>query len=168
MAGHFAIAAAAEALRWHAVAADQRSGRRRHQSDRGQRELYAGRNRRCEPLGGGRRASAGTRAQLFRGGSPAGCRQRFRRIVGIGQSGRWKRSRQRRAFHFRSAADAAVLRSQNCGQLVVLSVQRYQRTGWRQYNYLYQGKAGGRRSGLQLVACAGGRGGADRAADRQH
>lgn len=168
MAGHFAIAAGAEALRWHAVAADQRSGRRRNQSDRGQRELYAGGNRRCEPLGGGRRASAGTRAQLFRGGSPAGCRQRFRRIVGIGQSGRWKRRRQRRAFHFRPATDASVLRSRNCGQLVVLPVQRYQRPCRRQYDHIYSRETGGRRSGLQLVACAGGRGGADRAADRQH
>ena len=168
MAGHFAIAAGAEALRRRAVAADQRSGRRRHQSDRGQRELYAGGNRRCEPLGGGRRASAGTRAQLFRGGNPAGCRQRFRRIVGIGQSGRWERCRQRRAFHLRPTADASILRSRNCGQLVILPVQRYQRTGWRQYDYIYPGKAGGRRSGLRLVARAGGRGGADRAADRQH
>lgn len=168
MAGHFAIAAAAEALRRHAVAADQRSGRRRHQSDRGQCELYAGGNRRCEPLGGGRRASAGARAQLFRGGNSAGCGQRIRRIVGIGQSGRWKRRRQRRAFHFRPAANASILRSQNCGQLVVLPVQRYQRTGWWQYDHVHSGKAGGRRSGLQLVASAGGRGGADRAADRQH
>ena len=168
MAGHFAIAAAAEALRWHAVAADQRSGRRRNQSDHRQRELYAGGNRRREPLGGGRRASAGARAQLFRGGNPAGCGQRFRRIVGIGQSGRWERRRQRRAFHLRPAADASIPCSRNCGQLVVLPVQRYQRTGWRQYDYLYPGKAGGRRSGLQLVARARGRGGADRAADRQH
>ena len=168
MAGHFAIAAAAEALRRRAVAADQRSGRRRHQSDRGQRELYAGGNRRCEPLGGGRRASAGTRAQLFRGGNPAGRGRRIRRIVGIGQSGRWERRRQRRAFHLRPAADASILRSRNCGQLVVLPVQRYQRPCWRQYGYIYPGKAGGRCSVLQLVACAGGRGGADRAADRQH
>lgn len=168
MAGHFAIAAAAEALRWHAVAADQRSGRRRHQSDRGQRELYAGGNRRREPLGGGRRASAGARAQLFRGGNPAGCGQRFRHIVGIGQSGRWKRRRQRRAFHFRPATDASVLRSRNCGQLVVLPVQRYQRPCRRQYDHICSGKAGGRRSGVQLVARAGGRGGADRSIDRQH
>lgn len=168
MAGHFAIAAAAEALRWHAVAADQRSGRRRHQSDRGQRELYAGGNRCCEPLGGGRRASAGTRAQLFRGGDSVGCRQRFRRIVGIGQSGRWERRRQRRAFHLRPTADASIPCSRNCGQLVVLPVQRYQRPCRRQYDHICSGKAGGRRSGLQLVARAGGRGGADRAADRQH
>ena len=168
MAGHFAIAAAAEALRWHAVAADQRSRRRWHQSDRGQRELYAGGNRRCEPLGGGRRASAGTRAQLFRGGNPVGRRQRFRRIVGIGQSGRWERRRQRRAFHLRPAADASIPCSRNCGQLVVLPVQRYQRSCGRQYDHIYSREAGGRRSGLQLVARAGGRGGADRAADRQH
>ena len=168
MAGYFAIAAAAEALRRCAVAADQRSGRRRNQSDRGQRELYAGGNRRCEPLGGGRRASAGARAQLFRGGNPAGCGQRIRRIVGIGQSGRWERRRQRRAFHLRPAADASILRSQNGGQLVVLPVQRYQRTGWRQYDHVHSGKAGGRRSDLQLVARAGGRGSADRTADRQH
>lgn len=168
MAGHFAIAAGAEALRRHAVAADQRSGRRGNQSDRRQRELYAGGNRRCEPLGGGRRTSAGTRAQLFRGGNPAGCRQRFRCIVGIGQSGRWKRRQQRRAFHLCPTADASILRSRNCGQLVVLPVQRHQRTGRRQYDYLYPGKAGGRRSGVQLVARAGGRGGADRSIDRQH
>ena len=168
MAGHFAIAAAAEALRWHAVAADQRSGRRRHQSDRGQRELYAGGNRRREPLGGGRRASAGARAQLFRGGNPAGCGQRFRHIVGIGQSGRWKRRRQRRAFHLCPAADASIPCSRNCGQLVVLPVQRYQRPCGRQHDHLYSCKAGGRRSGVQLVARARGRGGADRAADRQH
>lgn len=168
MAGHFAIAAGAEALRWHAVAADQRSGRRRHQSDRRQRELYAGGNRRCEPLGGGRRTSAGTRAQLFRGGNPAGCRQRFRCIVGIGQSGRWKRRQQRRAFHLCPTADASILRSRNCGQLVVLPVQRYQRPCRRQYDHIHSGKAGGRRSGLQLVARARGRGGADRTADRHH
>ena len=168
MAGHFAVAAGAEALRWHAVAANQRSGRRRHQPDRGQRELYAGGNRRCEPLGGGRRASAGTRALLFRGGNPTGCRQRFRRIVGIGQSGRWERRRQRRAFHLRPAADASIPCSRNCGQLVVLPVQRYQRPCWRQYDHVHSGKAGGRRSGLQLVARAGGRSCADRAADRQH
>lgn len=168
MAGHFAIAAGAEALRRHAVAADQRSRRRGNQSDRRQRELYAGGNRRCEPLGGGRRASAGTRAQLFRGGDSVGRRQRFRRIVGIGQSGRWERRRQRRAFHLRPAADASIPCSRNCGQLVVLSVQRYQRPCGRQHDHLYSCKAGGRRSGLQLVARARGRGGADRAADRQH
>lgn len=168
MAGHFAIAAAAEALRWHAVAADQRSGRRRNQSDRRQRELYAGGNRRCEPLGRSRRTSVGARSQLFRGGNPAGRGQCIRRIVGIGQSGRWKRRRQRRAFHFRPATDASVLRSRNCGQLVVLPVQRYQRPCRRQYDHICSGKAGGRRSGVQLVARAGGRGGADRSIDRQH
>ena len=168
MAGHFAIAAPAEALRRRAVAADQRSGRRRYQSDRGQRKLYAGGNRCYEPLGGGRRASAGARAQLFRRGDSVGRRQRIRRIVGIGQSGRWERRRQRRAFHLHPTADASILRSRNCGQLVVLPVQRHQRTGGRQYDHVHSGTAGGRRSGLQLVARAGGRGGADRAADRQH
>ncbi len=168
MAGHFAIAAGAEALRRHAVAADQRSGRRGNQSDRRQRELYAGGNRRCEPLGRSRRTSVGARSQLFRGGNPAGRGQCIRRIVGIGQSGRWKRRRQRRAFHFRPATDASVLRSRNCGQLVVLPVQRYQRPCRRQYDHICSGKAGGRRSGVQLVARAGGRGGADRSIDRQH
>lgn len=168
MAGHFAIAAGAEALRRHAVAADQRSGRRGNQSDRRQRELYAGGNRRCEPLGRSRRTSVGARSQLFRGGNPAGRGQCIRRIVGIGQSGRWKRRRQRRAFHFRPATDASVLRSRNCGQLVVLPVQRYQRPCRRQYDHICSGKAGGRRSGVQLVARAGRRGGADRSIDRQH
>ena len=168
MAGHFAIAAGAEALRRHAVAADQRSGRRGNQSNRRQRELYAGGNRCYEPLGGGRRASAGARAQLFRRGDSVGRRQRIRRIVGIGQSGRWKRRRQRRAFHFRPATDASVLRSRNCGQLVVLPVQRYQRPCGRQYDHICSGKAGGRCSGFQLVARAGGCGGADRSIDRQH